>query len=63
MDDSIEARTSSAERRVVILVHSAIAGASLAASLELASRETLTLLLLTALGCFAVAVHWSSSLR
>ena len=62
MDDSIEARNSSAERRVVILVHSAIAGASLAASLELASRETLTLLLLTALGCFAVAVPTSIAL-
>jgi len=62
MDDQTEAKTFSAERRVVILVHGAIAGASLAASLELASRETLNPLLLTALGCFAVAVPASIAL-
>jgi hypothetical protein len=44
------------ERRVVVLVHSAIAGGSIAAVLELASRETVTALQLVALGCFAVAV-------
>ena len=62
MDDQTEAKTYSAERRVVILVHGAIAGASLAAALELASRETLSPLLLTALGCFAVAVPASIAL-
>jgi hypothetical protein len=62
MDNQTEAMTFSAERRVVILVHGAIAGASLAASLELASRETLSPLLLTALGCFAVAVPASIAL-
>ena len=62
MDNQTEVKTSSAERRVVILVHGAIAGASLAASLELASRETLSPLLLTALGCFAVAVPASIAL-
>lgn len=44
------------ERRVVVLVHSAIAGGSIAAVLELATRETLTMLQLIALGCFAVAI-------
>ena len=44
------------ERRIVTLIHSAIAGASIAASLELASRETLSPLLLFAVGCFAVAI-------
>ena len=44
------------ERRVVVLVHSAIAGGSIAAVLELATRETFTTLQLVALGCFAVAV-------
>jgi chromate transport protein ChrA len=44
------------ERRVVVLVHSAIAGGSIAAVLELAARETWTMLQLIALGCFAVAV-------
>ena len=62
MDNQTEVTTSSAERRIVILVHGAIAGASLAASLELASRETLSTLLLTALGCFAVAVPASIAL-
>ena len=62
MENQTEVKTSSAERRVVILVHGAIAGASLAASLELASHETLSLLLLTALGCFAVAVPASIAL-
>ena len=62
MENQTEVKTSSAERRVVILVHGAIAGASLAASLELASRETLSPLLLTALGCFAVAVPASIAL-
>ena len=62
MDDQTEAKTFSAERRIVILVHGAIAGASIAASLELASRETLSPLLLTALGCFAVAVPASIAL-
>lgn len=56
MDTQTELEPSPAARRVVILVHSAIAGASIAASLELASRETLTPLLLLALGCFAVAI-------
>ena len=44
------------ERRVVVLVHSAIAGGSIAAVLELAARETITTLQLVALSCFAVAV-------
>jgi hypothetical protein len=44
------------ERRIVVLVHSAIAGGSIAAVLELATRETLTMLQLIALGCFAVAI-------
>ena len=44
------------EHRVVVLVHSAIAGGSIAAVLELTSRETVTPLQLVALGCFAVAV-------
>lgn len=48
--------TNLAERRIITLVHSAIAGGSIAATLELASRETLTPLLLAALGCFAVAI-------
>jgi hypothetical protein len=45
-----------AERRVVTIIHSAIAGASIAAVLELASRETLDPLLLVALGCFAISI-------
>jgi len=44
------------ERRIVLLVHSAIAGASLAAVLQLASRETQTPLLLVSLACFAIAI-------
>ena len=56
MESQTESLTLRAERRIVILVHSAIAGASIAASLELASRETLTPLLLIALGCFAVTI-------
>jgi hypothetical protein len=44
------------ERRIVVLVHTAIAGGSMAAVLELATRETWTMLQLIALGCFAVAV-------
>lgn len=48
--------TNPAERRIITLVHSAIAGASIAATLELASRELLSPLLLTALGCFAIAI-------
>jgi protein-S-isoprenylcysteine O-methyltransferase Ste14 len=45
-----------AERRIVILIHGSIAGASIAACLQLASRETLSPLLLLAVGCFAVAI-------
>ena len=45
-----------AERRVITLIHSAIAGASIAAVLQLASRETLSPLLLFSLGCFAIAI-------
>lgn len=48
--------TNLTERRIITLIHSAIAGASIAATLELTSRETLSLLLLVALGCFAVAI-------
>jgi hypothetical protein len=44
------------ERRVVVLVHSAIAGGSIAAVLELTSRESIAALHLVALACFAVAV-------
>ena len=56
MDSRAEGKTPSTERRIVILVHGAIAGAGIAASLELASRETLSSLLLFALGCFAVTI-------
>jgi hypothetical protein len=56
MDTQADLKISPAERRIVILVHSAIAGASIAATLELASRETWGPLLLLALGCFAVAI-------
>ena len=45
-----------AERRVVTLIHSAIAGASIAAALELASRETHPPLLLFSLASFAIAI-------
>jgi hypothetical protein len=55
MDRSSE-DTFSAERRIVTLIHSAIAGASIAATLELASRENLDVLLLVSLACFAVAL-------
>lgn len=48
-------RSSIAERRV-ILIHSAIAGASIAATLELASRETHPPLLLFSLASFAIAI-------
>lgn len=48
--------TFSEERRIVTLVHSAIAGASIAATLELSSRETLAPLLLFALTGFAIAI-------
>ena len=44
------------ERRVIILIHSAIAGASIAATLQLASRETYPPLLLFSLGSFAIAI-------
>jgi hypothetical protein len=56
MDTRSELKISPAERRIVILVHSAIAGTSIAASLELASREALGPLMLLALGCFAIAI-------
>ena len=56
MDSRTEAKIPSVERQIVVLVHGAIAGASIAASLELASREILSSLLLFALGCFAVAI-------
>jgi hypothetical protein len=56
MDTQTELEISPAARRIVILVHSAIAGASIAAVLELASRETLGPLMLLALGCFAIAI-------
>jgi hypothetical protein len=56
MKSQTESLTLPAERRIVILVHSALAGTSIAASLELASRETLTPLLLVALGCFAITI-------
>jgi hypothetical protein len=55
-------QTFSTERRIVVLIHSAIAGASIAAALELASRETLSSLLMMSLGCFAVAVPASVAL-
>ncbi len=48
--------TNLTERRIITPVHSAIAGGSIAATLELASLETLSPLLLVALGCFAVAI-------
>jgi hypothetical protein len=44
------------ERSIVLLVHSAIAGASIAAVLQLASRETFPPLLLVSLACFAVSI-------
>ena len=49
-------RSTIAERRVILLIHSAIAGASIAATLELASRETHPPLLLFSLGSFAIAI-------
>ena len=49
-------RSAIAERRVIILIHSAIAGASIAAALELASREMHPPLLLFSLGSFAIAI-------
>ncbi len=54
--------TNLTERRIITLVHSAIAGGSIAATLELASLETLSPLLLVALGCFAVAIPASIAL-
>lgn len=62
MERQTKTQTTPAERRVVILVHSAIAGASIAAALELASRETLTPLLLLAVGCFAIAIPTATTL-
>jgi hypothetical protein len=56
MNTQSSTEITSEERRVVVLVHSAIAGGSIAAVLELATRETLTTLQLIALGCFAVAI-------
>ena len=56
MNTQIPAVITPAERRVVVLVHSAIAGGSIAAVLELATRETWNILQLIALGCFAAAV-------
>jgi hypothetical protein len=44
------------ERRIAVLVHSAIAGASIAATFALVARSVLEPLLLIALGCFAVAI-------
>ena len=44
------------ERRIAVLVHSAIAGASIAATFALVTRTVLEPLLLVALGCFAVAI-------
>lgn len=44
------------ERRIVVLVHSAIAGASIAAVVELASRATLDQMHLASLGAFAIAI-------
>ena len=44
------------ERRIALLVHSAIAGASIAATFALVTRSVLEPLLLVALGCFAVAI-------
>jgi hypothetical protein len=44
------------ERRIVVLVHSAIAGASIAAVVELASRPILEPLHLISAGAFAAAI-------
>lgn len=44
------------ERRIAVLVHSAIAGAGIAATFALVARAVLEPLLLVALGCFAVAI-------
>jgi len=44
------------ERRIALLVHSAIAGASIAATFALVTRPVLEPLLLIALGCFAAAI-------
>ena len=46
----------SEERRIALLVHSAIAGASIAATFALVTRPVLEPLLLIALGCFAIAI-------
>jgi hypothetical protein len=56
METQDKNRSAAAERRVVLLIHSAIAGASIAAALELASRETHPPLLLFSLGSFAIAI-------
>ena len=56
METQNKNRSTITERRVIILIHSAIAGASIAATLELASRETHPPLLLFSLGNFAIAI-------
>ena len=56
METQNKNRSTITERRVIILIHSAIAGASIAATLELASRETHPPLLLFSLGSFAIAI-------
>ena len=56
METQNKNKSAIAERRVIVLIHSAIAGASIAATLELASRETHPPLLLFSLASFAIAI-------
>lgn len=48
--------------RIGILVHTAIAGASIAAVIQLASRETLSQVLILSTFCFAIAIPASVSM-
>lgn len=56
MNPQTQAVTFPEERRIAVLVHSAIGGASIAATFALVTRPVLEPLLLVALGCFAVAI-------
>jgi hypothetical protein len=56
MNTQVHKDTFPEERRIAVLVHSAITGASIAATFALVTRTVLEPLLLVALGCFAVAI-------
>ena len=51
------------ERRMVVVVHSGIAGASIAAVVELASRPTVDNMHVVSLGAFAVAIPAAIAMR